>query len=59
MRRLVNLGPRQLQLQAGVVNAYDRTNIFYYDVFANRRIDQLPFAPYASVKLQPRPGTRP
>jgi hypothetical protein len=44
----------RVQLQAGVINAYDQTNIFYYDVFTNRRIDQLPFAPYASLKLQPK-----
>jgi hypothetical protein len=57
MERLVNVGSRQLQLQAGVINAYDQRNIFYYDVFTTRRIDQLPFAPYLSVRIQPRSGT--
>jgi hypothetical protein len=50
-RRPVEVGSRPLELQAGVINMYDQTNIFYYDVFANRRVDQLPFAPYVSVKL--------
>jgi len=58
MERLVNLRAHEIQLQAGVINAYDQTNIFYYDVFADRRIDQLPLAPYLSVKLQPRSGAR-
>jgi hypothetical protein len=56
--RLVNWRSSEIQIQAGVINAYDRANIFYYDVFTNRRIDQLPFAPYLSVKVQPRSGVR-
>lgn len=59
MDRLVAIRSRQLRLQAGVINIYDQTNMFYYDVFTRRRIDQLPFAPYVSVRLQPRAGTRP
>jgi hypothetical protein len=37
-----------------VINAYDRRNMFYYDVFSGRRLDQLPLAPYASVTLRSR-----
>lgn len=59
VKRPVDIGSQEIQLQAGVVNLYDQTNIFYYDVFANRRIDQLPFTPYVSVKLQPRSAARP
>ncbi len=44
----------QIVLQAGVVNAYARRNMFYYDLFTGRRLDQLPLAPYASVTLRPR-----
>jgi hypothetical protein len=51
-RRPVDVGPLALELQAGVINLYDRNNLFYYDVFAHRRVDQLPLTPYASVKLQ-------
>ena len=57
VNRAVPIGSRQLELQAGVINLYDQPNIFYYDVFTNRRIDQLPLAPYVSVKVQPRSGT--
>ncbi|MDX1640312.1 MAG: TonB-dependent receptor [Balneolaceae bacterium] len=40
-----------LNLQFGAINSYDQTNIFYYDVFTHRRIDQLPFLPYATLEL--------
>jgi hypothetical protein len=58
-RRTVALGSRDLELQAGVINVYDQTNMFYYDVFADRRIDQLPLTPYLSVKLQSPGAARP
>jgi hypothetical protein len=48
---------RRLELHAGVINAYDQSNMFYYDIFSDRRIDQLPFAPYLSLRLQPGPGS--
>lgn len=41
-------------MQVGVINIYDQSNIFYYDVYTQRQIDQLRFAPYISVKM----GTR-
>jgi hypothetical protein len=44
----------KLLVQAGVINAYDRRNMFYYDLFTGRRLDQLPLAPYASVTLRNR-----
>jgi hypothetical protein len=56
VERAVDIGSRQLRLQAGVINAYNRKNIFYYDLFTNQRIDQLPLAPYLSVRLGPRSG---
>jgi hypothetical protein len=59
LRRPVEVRSWELEAQAGVINAYDQRNIFYYDVFAGRRIDQLPVTPYVSIKLQPRTGTRP
>jgi hypothetical protein len=36
----------------GAITVYDRTNIFFYDVYTRRRVDQLPFAPYASLRLE-------
>lgn len=41
-----------MNLQAGAINTYNKTNIFYYDVFTNRRIDQLSFAPYLTLKME-------
>lgn len=41
----------EMEAYAGVINAYDRTNIFYYDLFTQRRVDQLPLAPYLSLRL--------
>jgi hypothetical protein len=41
-----------MALQIGAINMYDRTNLFYYDVYTHRRINQLPFAPYFSLKLE-------
>lgn len=42
----------KLQLQVGAINVYDRSNMFYYDLYTARRVDQLPLAPYASVVLR-------
>lgn len=40
-----------LTVQGGVINAYDRANLFYFDVFRLRRVDQLPLVPYLSFKV--------
>lgn len=53
LERVIDVGARQIQLQAGVINAYNQKNIFFYDIFTGRRIDQMPFAPYVSVRLRP------
>jgi hypothetical protein len=52
VKRTVPVRGRDLELQAGVINVYDRTNMFYYDLFADRRVDQLPLAPFVSVQLE-------
>jgi hypothetical protein len=41
-----------LKLQAGVINAYDRANLFYFDLYTLRRVDQLPLLPYLSMLLE-------
>ena len=41
-----------MNVKAGVINSYDRANLFFYDVFTNRRSDQLPFVPYVAFKIQ-------
>ena len=41
-----------LTVQAGAINAYDRANVFYFDVFRVKRVDQLPLVPFVSAKLE-------
>jgi hypothetical protein len=41
-----------LNLQAGAINVYDQSNIFYYDVFTQRRLNQLSFVPYLTIQLE-------
>ena len=50
----LRLGMVDLAFQAGAINLYGRTNLFYYDVFTLRRVDQLPFTPYVGIKLDTR-----
>ena len=50
----VRLGLMNLSFQAGAINVYGRTNLFYYDVFTLRRVDQLPFTPYVGINVETR-----
>lgn len=43
-----------LTLQAGVINAYDRANIFEYNIFTGNRVDQLPLIPSLGVRVDLR-----
>ncbi len=38
-------------VQGGVINAYDRRNLFFLDLFTLRRINQLPLIPSFGLKL--------
>jgi carboxypeptidase family protein/TonB-dependent receptor-like protein len=38
-------------IQVGLINAYDRRNLFYLDLFSLRRVDQLPLIPTVGIKL--------
>lgn len=40
-----------LDLQIGTLNAYDRSNIFYFDLNSLQRVDQTPLLPYASMQV--------
>ena len=40
-----------LTAQVALINAYDRANVFYYDTFTLRRVDQLPLIPSFGIKL--------
>lgn len=50
--RAFRLGPLEAEVQGGAVNAYDRRNLFYYDLYSGRRIDQLPLAPYLAITMR-------
>ena len=45
--------PRGLfTVQAGLLNAYDRANLFAYDLFTLRRVDQLPVVPTLGLRFE-------
>ncbi len=46
------VGGTALVLQAGVTNAYDRTNLFYVDLFTLRSLNQLPLIPSFGAKFE-------
>ncbi|MEM6327736.1 MAG: hypothetical protein AAF791_11520, partial [Bacteroidota bacterium] len=52
-RRLTD-GRVSTTLQAGVVNATNRANPFYFDLFTLRRADQLPVFPSIGLKVEVR-----
>jgi hypothetical protein len=54
LQREFDLSLGRLTAQVGAINAYDRRNMFYYDLFSGRRVDQLPLAPYVSVTVRGR-----
>jgi len=49
VERTFNLAFLDFRVQAGAINAYDRTNMFYYDIHTMSRVNQLPFVPYLSL----------
>ncbi|GAB5519151.1 MAG: carboxypeptidase regulatory-like domain-containing protein [Rhodothermales bacterium] len=40
-----------ITVQAGVINGYDRNNLFTYDLFTNERINQLPLIPTLGINV--------
>lgn len=42
----------RLTAQAGLLNTYDRANLFAYDLFTLERVDQLPLIPTFGLKLE-------
>ena len=49
--REFRLGWGTLTAQAGLLNAYDRRNLFAYDIFTLQRVDQLPIIPTFGLKV--------
>jgi hypothetical protein len=41
-------------LQAGLINAYDRANIFQYNFFSGERVNQLPLVPSLGLSVELR-----
>lgn len=50
--RTFELGFADVTLQGSVINLYDRDNIFYYDIFTLRRVDQLPRLPSLALQVE-------
>lgn len=42
----------RIVVHAGLVNVYDRSNIFSYDLLLARRVDQLPLIPSAGLRVE-------
>ena len=51
VEKKIQLGRVDLSFQASVINTYNRSNIFYLDVFTLRRVDQLPVIPALGLKV--------
>lgn len=50
--RAFTIGNTTWTLHAAVLNAYDRTNIFYLDLFTGYQVNQLPFIPSLGIKVE-------
>ena len=42
----------EIGAEAGAINVYNRSNLFYIDIFTQRRVDQLPVLPYLSLTVE-------
>ncbi len=49
--RTFSVGSAEVTLQGSLINAYDRNNLFYIDVFTLRRVDQLPLIPSLGLSV--------
>jgi hypothetical protein len=54
IKRGFDLSTSRLTLQAGLFNAYDRANLFYYDVWTLNRVNQMSLVPSFGIKLETR-----
>ncbi|MEX2362792.1 MAG: carboxypeptidase-like regulatory domain-containing protein [Balneolaceae bacterium] len=52
LEQAIELRNVRLRVQGGAINSYNQENMFYYDIYTQRRINQLPFYPYISLKLE-------
>ncbi|NNF04538.1 MAG: hypothetical protein HKN17_08730, partial [Rhodothermales bacterium] len=49
--RRAMIGAHRATFQLGVVNLYDRANIFEYNIFTGERVDQLPLIPSFGMRV--------
>ena len=54
LKRAFPIKQGTLTVQVGAINVYDRANLFYFDIFTVRRVDQLPLIPNLSIKYESR-----
>jgi len=52
--RRFNFDRIETTLQLGVINLYNRSNIFAYNIFTGDRVDQLPLIPSIGIKVEVR-----
>lgn len=52
LERSFDLSPSVgLSIEGGAINTYNRSNLFYVDIFTLDRVDQLPLIPYLAVQI--------
>ncbi len=54
LERKVEQGRYVGTLRAGALNLFNRDNLFYYDLFTFKRVDQLPLIPSVGLKVELR-----
>jgi hypothetical protein len=52
IERRIDRGRSVITLRAGGTNVFNRANLFYFDLFTYRRVDQLPFMPSVGVRIE-------
>ena len=52
IERRIDRGRTVVTLRAGGTNVFNRANLFYFDLFTYRRVDQLPFMPSVGVRFE-------
>ncbi len=52
--RVLRRAAADITLQGGLINVYDRENLFEYSIFSGSRIDQLPLIPTFGVRIDLR-----
>lgn len=54
LERRVDRGRTVATIRAGAMNVLSRANLFYYDLFTYRRVNQLPLVPSVGIRLEVR-----